>query len=86
MKRFAIPRLKWSAEAGTSLFAQGQFPTPPFQQSRRWWYQWFMTTDRGAEAVRADPLGFARIQWETWSPSVLGTKPLKSLTRMRVRF
>jgi pimeloyl-ACP methyl ester carboxylesterase len=47
----------------------GEFPTPAFEQSRRWWYQWFVTTDRGAEAVRADPKGFARIQWETWSPA-----------------
>ncbi len=48
---------------------RGQFPTPSFEQSRRWWYQWFMTTDGGAAAVRADPVGFARIQWDTWSPS-----------------
>jgi pimeloyl-ACP methyl ester carboxylesterase len=47
---------------------RGQFPTPRFEQSRRWWYQWFMTTERGAEAVRADPKGFARVQWDTWSP------------------
>jgi len=47
----------------------GRFPTPSFEQSRRWWYQWFMTTDRGAEAVRGDPKGFSRVQWNTWSPS-----------------
>ena len=46
----------------------GRFPTPTFEQSRRWWYQWFMTTDRGADAVSADPKGFARQQWNTWSP------------------
>ena len=28
----------------------------------------FLTTDRGAEAFRDDPKGFARLQWETWSP------------------
>jgi pimeloyl-ACP methyl ester carboxylesterase len=27
-----------------------------------------MCLDSGAEAVRADPKGFARIQWDTWSP------------------
>jgi pimeloyl-ACP methyl ester carboxylesterase len=27
-----------------------------------------MCTDAGAEAIRKDPIGFARIQWETWSP------------------
>jgi pimeloyl-ACP methyl ester carboxylesterase len=46
----------------------GRFPTPTFEQSRRWWYQWFMTTDRGAEVVRTDPKSFARQQWNTWSP------------------
>ncbi len=46
----------------------GRFPTPTFEQSQRWWYQWFMTTDRGADAVRADPKGFALQQWNTWSP------------------
>jgi pimeloyl-ACP methyl ester carboxylesterase len=40
-----------------------------FAQSRRWWYQWFMTTTGGAGAVESDPVGFARIQWETWSPT-----------------
>jgi pimeloyl-ACP methyl ester carboxylesterase len=39
-----------------------------FDQCRRWWYQWLMTTDGGAAAVAADPVGFARIQWDTWSP------------------
>lgn len=48
---------------------RGKFPTPTFEQSRRWWYQWFMATDRGAEAVRADPKSFARLQWDTWSPA-----------------
>ncbi len=28
-----------------------------------------MCTDGGAAAVRKDAIGFARIQWETWSPS-----------------
>ncbi|GIH12452.1 alpha/beta fold hydrolase [Rugosimonospora africana] len=27
-----------------------------------------MHVDAGAEAVRNDPVGFARIQWDTWSP------------------
>jgi pimeloyl-ACP methyl ester carboxylesterase len=47
----------------------GRFPTPTFEQSRRWWYQWFMATEPGAAAVRADPIGFARQQWCTWSPA-----------------
>lgn len=37
-------------------------------QSKQFWYQFFQCTPAGAEAVRRDPVGFARIQWETWSP------------------
>jgi len=47
----------------------GRFPTPTFEQSRRWWYQWFMATEPGAAAVRADPIAFARQQWCSWSPA-----------------
>jgi pimeloyl-ACP methyl ester carboxylesterase len=32
------------------------------------WYQWLMHLDAGARAVAADPIAFARIQWDTWSP------------------
>jgi pimeloyl-ACP methyl ester carboxylesterase len=46
----------------------GPVRTPPFHHARLYWYHWFQATDRGAEAVRADPVGFARIMWETWSP------------------
>jgi pimeloyl-ACP methyl ester carboxylesterase len=47
---------------------KGAFKIPSFAQARRIWYQWFMCVEGGAEAVRRDPKGFARIQWETWSP------------------
>lgn len=47
----------------------GRFKVPSFEQSRNFWYQWFMCVDGGAEKVREDPGGFARIQWETWSPA-----------------
>jgi pimeloyl-ACP methyl ester carboxylesterase len=47
---------------------RGVFTLPPFSQARRFWYQWFLMLDAGAEAMRADPTGFARIQWDTWSP------------------
>jgi pimeloyl-ACP methyl ester carboxylesterase len=47
---------------------RGKFKIPSFDQSRRFWYQWFICTDGGAAAVRKDPVGFARIQWDTWSP------------------
>jgi pimeloyl-ACP methyl ester carboxylesterase len=47
----------------------GRFPTPTFAQSHRWWYQFFMSTEPGAEAVRKDPIGFAREQWNSWGPA-----------------
>ena len=46
----------------------GGMPTPPFRHAQLEWYHWFMATARGAEAVRANPRGFARIMWENWSP------------------
>jgi pimeloyl-ACP methyl ester carboxylesterase len=47
---------------------RGEFPIPSFPQARLFWYQWFMCTDGGAAAVRRDPVGFSKIQWDTWSP------------------
>jgi len=47
----------------------GIFAVPGFEQARAFWYQWLMCLDPGASAVAADPVGFARIQWDTWSPS-----------------
>jgi pimeloyl-ACP methyl ester carboxylesterase len=47
---------------------RGVFKAPGFEQSRRFWYQWFQCVDGGAEAIHQDPVGFARIQWDTWSP------------------
>lgn len=41
---------------------------PGFGQARAFWYQWLMYVDDGVEAIRRDPVGFARIQWDTWSP------------------
>ncbi|MGA9199240.1 MAG: alpha/beta fold hydrolase, partial [Pseudolabrys sp.] len=46
----------------------GELPTPALEQVRKYWYQWFMATDRGSEAVRRDRKALARIQWETWAP------------------
>ena len=48
---------------------RGLFKVPSFEQSRRFWYQWFLSVDDGVEKVWEDPVGFARIQWETWSPA-----------------
>jgi pimeloyl-ACP methyl ester carboxylesterase len=47
---------------------RGLFKIPAFDQAKRFWYQWFLCVDGGAERVSADPLGFSRIQWDTWSP------------------
>jgi pimeloyl-ACP methyl ester carboxylesterase len=47
---------------------RGEFPIPTFRLARLYWYQWFMCTDGGAAAIRRDPVGFSRIQWDTWSP------------------
>jgi pimeloyl-ACP methyl ester carboxylesterase len=62
----APERLASIAALAIGYSPRGRFVTPPFEQSRRWWYQWFMCTDGGAERVRGDPLGFARIQWDSW--------------------
>jgi pimeloyl-ACP methyl ester carboxylesterase len=49
-------------------WSPGGFQTPPLEQARAFWYQWFMATDRGAEVVRQRGTELARFQWETWSP------------------
>jgi pimeloyl-ACP methyl ester carboxylesterase len=49
-------------------WAPGELATPSLEQVRKYWYQWFMATQCGKEAVRRDPKAFARIQWETWAP------------------
>lgn len=46
----------------------GGVPTPPFEQTQRQWYHWFMATKRGMAAVRDDPIGFAHLHWVNWSP------------------
>jgi pimeloyl-ACP methyl ester carboxylesterase len=44
-------------------------PTPPFKHAQLQWYHWFQATKRGAAAVKANPIGFAQIMWENWSPA-----------------
>lgn len=61
-------RLTAIAALSVGYQPRGIFKLPDFAQSRRFWYQWFQCIDKGAEAVRKDPVGFARIQWDTWSP------------------
>jgi len=38
-------------------------------QARNYWYHWFMATPRGANVVKQDREAFARMMWDTWSPS-----------------
>ncbi|WP_093004421.1 alpha/beta hydrolase [Rhizobium sp. NFR07] len=52
----------------SSLPRMGGLKTPSFRQAQRYWYHWFMATQRGAEAIADNPHGFARIQWENWGP------------------
>ena len=47
---------------------RGAFVMPDFRQARRFWYQWLMFVGAGMAAISDDPVGFARVQWETWSP------------------
>jgi pimeloyl-ACP methyl ester carboxylesterase len=47
---------------------RGGFAIPPFRQARAFWYQWLLYVDAGVRAMAADPVAFARIQWDTWSP------------------
>jgi pimeloyl-ACP methyl ester carboxylesterase len=66
----AVAPERLSAIAALALAYQprGVFAVPDFRQARAFWYQWLMCFDAGARAVAADPVGFARLQWDTWSP------------------
>ena len=61
-------RVRAIAALALAYQPRGEFPLGSFVQSKQFWYQFFQCTPAGAEAVRHDPVGFARIQWETWSP------------------
>jgi len=50
-------------------WSPGPLPTPSLEQVQRFWYQWFMATERGAAFVRANGKAFARRQWDTWGPT-----------------
>jgi len=38
-------------------------------QARYYWYQWYLATERGAEALHKERREFALLLWRTWSPS-----------------
>ena len=39
------------------------------EQEQRYWYQWYMQTERGAKGVEANRGPFARKLWRMWSPN-----------------
>ncbi|WP_246514040.1 alpha/beta fold hydrolase [Neoroseomonas soli] len=43
-------------------------PAPP-EQEARYWYQWYLHTDRGVAALEQDRRAFCRLLWRMWSPS-----------------
>lgn len=61
-------RLSAIVTLSTPYSPHGVFTISSFEEARRYWYQWFQCIDHGVENIRKDPVGFARIQWETWSP------------------
>ena len=54
-----------SVAYGTNNPAQ----TLSLQQARNYWYHWYMATPRGERTVRDEGRNFARMMWDTWSPS-----------------
>jgi pimeloyl-ACP methyl ester carboxylesterase len=43
-------------------------PASP-EQEARYWYQWYLHTDRGVRALEQDRRAFCRLLWRMWSPS-----------------
>lgn len=64
----AVPQRIGRIAAMSVGWQPGELTTPNLEQVRRYWYQWLMATERGAETVARDRSAFARIQWDTWSP------------------
>ena len=64
----APERVTSVAALALAYLPRGEFAMPEFGQARAFWYQWLMYVDAGVQAVRQDPVGFARTQWDTWSP------------------
>nr|WP_196791992.1 alpha/beta hydrolase [Motilibacter deserti] len=64
----APARVRSAAALALAYQPGGRFEMPSFELARPFWYQWLMYVEAGAQAVRGDPVGFAREQWSTWSP------------------
>lgn len=39
-----------------------------FLHAKNYWYHWFMATTKGESQIRANPKGFVKTMWDTWSP------------------
>ena len=65
---FAPARITSVVALALGYQPHGAFVMPNFRQAQRFWYQWLMYVGAGVEAIIADPVGFAREQWESWSP------------------
>ena len=65
----APERVRSIAALALAYQPRGVFAMPGFGQARAFWYQWLMYVEDGVRAVGADPVGFARAQWDTWSPA-----------------
>lgn len=48
--------------------ARSARPAPP-EQEARYWYQWYLHTDRGVAALEQDRAAFCRLLWRMWSPT-----------------
>lgn len=68
MAALAPERLAAMVVLAIGYTPRGHYEVPSFDQCRRWWYQWLMTSGAGVAKVSADPIGFARVQWDSWSP------------------
>ncbi|MBS1814118.1 MAG: alpha/beta hydrolase [Acidobacteria bacterium] len=49
-------------------FQPGPMRVPALPQAGAFWYQWFLCTIPGAKEFARNPVDFARMMWETWSP------------------
>lgn len=49
-------------------FEPGPGKPPALPQAQAYWYQWFLCSNPGEKAFRADPVAFGKRQWDTWSP------------------
>lgn len=61
-----IERLVTMASGYEAGIKPGQEIEP--EQGRAYWYQWFLHTKQGQEALQNNPRGLCRYLWKTWAP------------------